>query len=328
MTFPKFGPNNQQERLGVNAVAEIVARMGLIWRETPLADVGIDGQIEYVTPDGYATGRLIAVQVKSGPSFLRDQGDYWAFYPEAKHRFYWERFPLPVLIVLHDPQEGVSYWQDARRVLRAPGVSKAGVLVPKENILQTTSPDELFQGFAVSGEPFLELDEVLSHLIKTKSNNASFPISFFDLFCNGLTNICRSIYFGMDVAIAVAEIKLESHGSPYGVGVGEPEHELMFSFVKFLVHQHLADVDFSDCLIDWHDRQMMPKFVAALTSRGRALVVKIGELQSEFEKKGAIADAGMLRAAQEDFLQMVFSPSHVARVLLIEELSTAVWSDA
>ena len=328
MTFPKYGPNSQQERLGVNAVAEIVARMGLIWRETPLADVGIDGQIEYVAPDGSATGRMVAVQVKSGQSFLKDQGEHWAFYPEAKHRLYWERFPLPVLIVLHDPQEGFSYWQDVRRVLRTPSANQAGILVPKCNALQATNPDELFQGFAVSGEPFLELDEVLTHLIKTKSNNASFPISFFDLFCNGLTNICRSIYFGTDVALTVAEIKLESSDSPFGVGVGEPEQELMFSFVKFLVHQHLADVDFSDCLIDWHDRQMMPKFVAALTSRGRALVVKIGELQSELESKGAIAEAGRLRAAQEDFIQMVFSPSHVARVLLIEELSTAALSDA
>jgi hypothetical protein len=70
MTFPKYGATNQQERLGVNAVAEAVARLGLIWRETTSADVGVDGQIEYVAPDGAATGRMVAVQVKSGPSFL------------------------------------------------------------------------------------------------------------------------------------------------------------------------------------------------------------------------------------------------------------------
>jgi hypothetical protein len=250
------------------------------------------------------------------------------FYPEAKHRFYWERFPLPVLIVLHDPNTGNSYWQDVRQILRKPGANPAGILVPKANVLQIADANALFQGFAVSGEPFLELDDVLSHLIQTKSQNASFPVSFFDLFCNGLTNICRSIYFGMDVAMTLAEVKLAKAESPFGVGVGETEHELMFSFVKFLVHQHLADVDYSDCLIDWHDRQMMPTFMAPLTSRGRALVQKIGELQSDLENNGTINNSGAIRAAQEDFVQMVFAPSHIARVVLIDELSAAVESEA
>jgi hypothetical protein len=43
------------ERAGVNAVASIVNDARCIWRETPLRDVGIDGQVEYVTPSGGAT---------------------------------------------------------------------------------------------------------------------------------------------------------------------------------------------------------------------------------------------------------------------------------
>lgn len=324
MTFPKYGHTNKQERLGVNAVAEVVARIGLIWRETASADVGIDGQIEYVSPEGAATGQMVAVQIKSGPSFLKEKDENWVFYPDEKHRFYWERFPLPVLIVLHDPDNGISYWQDVRRHFRTPSARQTGILVPKGNILQNANPTELFQDFAVSGEPFLDLDAVLAYLIQKKSNNASFPLSFFDLFCNGLTNICRSIYFGMDVAMTVAEVKLEKNNSEYGVGVGDAEHEFMFGFVKFLVQQHLADVDFSDCLIDWNDRQMMPTFMAPLTSRGRALVESIGNLQTEMEKKGAIKNSGAIRAAQEDFVQMVFAPSHIKRISLIDDLSTMV----
>jgi hypothetical protein len=328
MTFPKYPHTNQQERLGVSAVAEAVARMGLIWRETASGDVGIDGQIEYVAPDGAATGQMVAVQIKSGPSFLKEKDGSWVFYPNEKHRFYWERFPLPVLVILHDPESGISYWQDVRRHFRTPGAKPAGILVPKGNVLQTAQPNQLFQDYAVSGEPFLSLDDVLAQLIRTKSNNGSFPLSFFDLFCNGLTNICRSIYFGMDVAMTVAEVKLANSDSPFGVGVGDAEHEFMFKFVKFLVHQHLADVDFSDCLIDWHDRQTMPTFMAPLTSRGRALVVKIGDLQTELEKKGAIHRSGTIRAAQEDFVQMVFAPSHFARIALIDDLSTMVERNA
>ncbi len=321
MIFPIYGHTNQQERLGVNAVAEAVARLGLIWRETPSADVGIDGQIEYVTAEGAATGRMVAVQIKSGPSFLKEKDGNWVFYPEQKHRFYWERFPLPVLVILHDPSRGISYWQDVRRILRTPGNNEAGILVPKENVLQHVAPADLFRDFAVSGEPFLELDDVLTRLLQTKSRNASFPVSFFDLYCNGLTNICRSLYFGMDVAMAVAECKLANQNPPMGVGLGETEHEFLFDFIKFLVHQHLADVEFSDCLIDWHDRQMMPTFMAALTSRGRKLVEMIDDLQRGQEDNGTIAKAGLIRAAQEDFVQMVFAPSHYERILLIDEVA-------
>ncbi|MFZ4703196.1 MAG: DUF4365 domain-containing protein, partial [Candidatus Methylumidiphilus sp.] len=109
MVFPRYNNTNSQERLGVNAVAETMARLGLIWRETPMADVGIDGQIEYVDKEGFATGRIIAAQIKSGPSFFKEKDDNWTFYPEDKHRFYWERFPLPVLIILHNPETNFSY---------------------------------------------------------------------------------------------------------------------------------------------------------------------------------------------------------------------------
>lgn len=118
LTFPTYGHTNQHERLGVNAVAETVARVGLLWRETPSADVGIDGPIEYVTAEGATTEHMVAVQIKSGPTFLKAKDGYWVFHPEQKHRFYWARFPIPVLVVLHDPDRGMSYWQDVRRILQ------------------------------------------------------------------------------------------------------------------------------------------------------------------------------------------------------------------
>lgn len=39
--------------------------------ETSTGDVGIDGNLEFVNPDGFATGKAIAVQVKSGPFILQ-----------------------------------------------------------------------------------------------------------------------------------------------------------------------------------------------------------------------------------------------------------------
>jgi hypothetical protein len=67
--LPQTRPTYVTERIGINAVATAIARIGLIWRETSTGDVGIDGQVEYVSASGHATGRLISVQVKSGLSY-------------------------------------------------------------------------------------------------------------------------------------------------------------------------------------------------------------------------------------------------------------------
>jgi hypothetical protein len=47
--------------------------MGLIFRETSNSDTGVDGQLEEVDEQCHATGRIMAVQIKSGSSYLYDQ---------------------------------------------------------------------------------------------------------------------------------------------------------------------------------------------------------------------------------------------------------------
>lgn len=53
------------DRIGVNATAKIISQIGLIFREQPTDDYGIDAQIEIID-NNYASGKLIAVQIKSG----------------------------------------------------------------------------------------------------------------------------------------------------------------------------------------------------------------------------------------------------------------------
>jgi hypothetical protein len=321
--MPRAPHNLLQEHAGILAVATEVNRMGLIWRETVMVDIGIDGQIEFVNEAGEAVGHLAAAQVKSGPSYFHDHGSEWRFHPEAKHRFYWERFPIPVLVFLHSPADGATYWVDARQALRSPGRSSSGYIqVPKSNRLQDATREQLFSTVGASSLPFLPLEDILQKMVVTTSGNASFPLSYFDLFANGLTNIARSIYYGMEVAEEI----LAGTDVEVGVGVGPWEHEFLFGYVRFLVEQHLADVNVSDCLTYWYDQEMQPTFVAPLTSRGRALVRLVGELQEEFQSKGLLQGESGPRVAQEDFVRMAFTPSHYARIPIIREFQHLVAS--
>lgn len=226
---------------------------------------------------------------------------------------------MPVLIVLHDPETATSYWTDIRQALRSPRYTGGRVEIPKGNVLQTADVARLFEGYAASNEPFLELDELIDSFASTRCANPLFPITYLELFCHGLTNICRSIHCGVDVAMPVAEAKLALSNSNSGVCLGQKEQEFLFDFVKALVHQHLADVNFSDCLIDWQE-QLQPSFTAPLTARGRALVDKIGALQDRYEKQGLMKAPSDIRCAQDDFVQMAFAPSHYIRVPLVDLL--------
>lgn len=304
--LPQVGNVYAEERRGISAVQSYAANRAQIWRETNTGDVGIDGQLEFVTAEGFATGRLIAVQVKSGSSyFAHPTAAGWKFYLAEKHRHYWESFPLPVLIILHDSELDKSYWIDARQSLRAPGGEKAFIEVLATNILQETEPLALFQNAGVLAQPFLpDLPAVLKLMIAKTSGEGSFPLSYFDLFVQGLTNIARSIYYGMDLITGAVEFNLAENEAPVGMGMGEPEHQFAFGFVQFLLAQNLAHIDYADCLIDWIDREVHPHFVAPLTSRGRALVKLIHTEEDRLVAAGKLLDEGNLHVAQEGFFQM------------------------
>lgn len=326
MTLPTAGQNYKTERLGISAVAEAIAHAGLIWRETPTGNVGIDGQIEYVDGQGRATGRIVGVQVKCGVSYFEDAGASWRFKPQEKHRFYWERYPVPVLLMLHHPENRQTYWVDVRQVLRSSTVDPQYVFVSKKQILQTTSPEALFAGFGVTGAEFLEIPQALQSLIMIECPNKSFPLSYFDLFANGLTNICRSLYFGMDLADTIAEAALAAQEAPAGLGIGPEEHEFLFGYTHFLTQQQIADINFADCLIDWYDRELQPSFLAPLTSRGHDLVREIGRWQDELERNGEIEVRAGLRVAQEGLVQMILAPSHIERIPIIWRFQNALRS--
>ncbi|HET7461960.1 MAG TPA: DUF4365 domain-containing protein [Longimicrobium sp.] len=309
------------ERAGILAVASEVNRLGLIWREQQSVDIGIDGQIELVDAEGRATGRVVAVQVKSGRSYFKDDRDCWIHDPGEKHRLYWEIFPLPVLLMLHSPEDRATYWVDARQELRA-AQGAGAIRIPKTNLLQRATAADLFQTAGIAAHTFLDLPSVLHALCSTRLTSATFPLSYFDLFANGLTNIANAVYFAMDLVMEIADANLPDEEE--WISFGSETHEFLFGFLQFLVEQNLADVDVSSALVDWNTRRLLPTLISPLTSRGRALVTLIGEMQGRYQAEGRLHEFGALGVAQEDFVRMAFTPSHYDRLPLISAFQELV----
>ncbi len=103
--------SSKTDRLGVQSVGYKFERIGYVFREQTVADFGIDAQIELVDEDS-ATGKLIAIQIKSGKSWFKESNDQgYVYRGDMSHLDYWLHHSLPVLIVLCDVEEDECYWQ-------------------------------------------------------------------------------------------------------------------------------------------------------------------------------------------------------------------------
>ncbi|KJC36728.1 hypothetical protein UB31_35710 [Bradyrhizobium sp. LTSP849] len=137
----------QTDREGVNAVGQIFTKeLGWIFREQTVVDYGIDAQVEIAT-EKEPTGRLLALQIKSGKSFFRKRGDNYVYYGEERHLRYWRGHSLPVAIILHDPETDLTLWQrvDTSAIRYGKG-GKWSIDIPPYQILNASAAEALARG--------------------------------------------------------------------------------------------------------------------------------------------------------------------------------------
>ena len=109
-----------KNRLAVTATEKYALQMGWFFRPQDVSDQGIDAHVEKVEfierPDKpteeVGTGRLIALQIKGGPSYFgKPSPNGWWFPFSAKKAKLWLGHALPVMVILVDLDEDVAYWQ-------------------------------------------------------------------------------------------------------------------------------------------------------------------------------------------------------------------------
>lgn len=137
----------QVDRLGVNAVERIfIKKLGWIFREQPISDWGIDAQVEVAGERG-PTGRLLALQIKSGKSFFRKKRGNLVFHGKRRHLQYWINHSLPVVIVLHNPDTSETYWQRVNvEDVKQPDYENWTLEIPRENVLDADAREQLEKG--------------------------------------------------------------------------------------------------------------------------------------------------------------------------------------
>lgn len=98
------------EMQAVGATSREFSTWGWLFREQPVTDVGIDALAERAD-GGYLSGRLIALIIKAGGShFAEPVEGGWLLRGTNAQLMYWVGHELPVVILVHDPGTGVTYW--------------------------------------------------------------------------------------------------------------------------------------------------------------------------------------------------------------------------
>ncbi|MGW3691936.1 DUF4365 domain-containing protein [Streptomyces sp. NPDC005125] len=146
-------PSAEVASIGVTQTQLAVERdLGWLFREQPTEDYGIDAHAEVVDAE-LVRGRLLALQIKSGSSWFREQGPGgWWFRPDTEHVQYWTNHSLPVVVVLYHPEQQRCYWQLVNRETLTETSRGWKLLVPDTQVLDKSARAALSQ--AAEGDPY------------------------------------------------------------------------------------------------------------------------------------------------------------------------------
>jgi len=123
--MPKNIPATKFTELkGLDRISHITHEMNCLFRVISQDDVGIDGEIEVVTPKsdgaGFETrGGIIKVQAKSGASYVKkDDGATFSTPVRMDDLEYWNNCTFPVFFIVYHPGEDALYYKEVKTYIR------------------------------------------------------------------------------------------------------------------------------------------------------------------------------------------------------------------
>lgn len=110
--MPKRRLSDQTGEVGEKTIDLLFTReFGWSYHQFGNKRAGIDGEVEIVEEGDELSGRLLAVQVRSGSSyFARTSAEGIIYEGNQDELEYWLRYSLPVVLVLYNPDTDVAYW--------------------------------------------------------------------------------------------------------------------------------------------------------------------------------------------------------------------------
>ena len=142
---------NSTERRGIHHCGEIAEENGWMFREQPINDVGIDAHMEWTEASGESK-QLLALQIKSGTSWFKEQKDDHIIFRDINERQYnyWTKNSLPCIVVLYNPTDKMCIWQKltADTIEQTRGGKGFLVRVPTHQVFLTDQSNDALLAFS------------------------------------------------------------------------------------------------------------------------------------------------------------------------------------
>jgi Domain of unknown function (DUF4365) len=125
--------NRRTERAAVNAARAFFEAHDCVFQEVDGAnDYGKDAYVDIGEPNRI-TGTCTALQIKGGSSFRSAGGDY-RISIDDDHRQVWIESTVPIIALVHDPDDGLLRWGNVSELLRKHPDAKA-IRIPADQLL-------------------------------------------------------------------------------------------------------------------------------------------------------------------------------------------------
>lgn len=163
----KWNPSDGQGRQGIAFTEFVISKLGHICRPQEQNDRGVDAHVELVEQGTHeATGEIVALQVKGGPSYLDEMtATGFVHRGSLEHLDYWFNHRLPVFLVLVDTAKEKAYWREITEQTVERLAKGWKVEVPFANELQTN--------FIAAARQRVGLDPTSAHYIRLKLDDTS-----------------------------------------------------------------------------------------------------------------------------------------------------------
>ncbi len=217
------------ERLGVIKTDEIVTKnLGWIFREQSISDVGIDAIIEQVD-NGYPTGKLIAVQIKSGKGNFHLSDKKITHYISNIHYNYWLSLNIPIILIAYFPESDEFFWDEISESTLKRTKKKWKIEISKTKIFNENSEKKLIQLLSVKSQ-----ENILFELYKGSPK----PETIFDIVerVECISKSTKSIYKIVEIIYEMREdtneynLKLKEFAEK---GYSDKDQEVKSSFKGF-----------------------------------------------------------------------------------------------
>jgi hypothetical protein len=251
----KADSKSRTERIGIAGTQLIFDKLGWIFREQPIEDYGIDAHIE-VVESNLATGKLIALQIKSGKSYFKEKtSDGFVFRGDIEHLEYWQKHSLPVLVVLYHADDEIAYWQIVNNITVQKTDKAWKLIIPFNQKID---------------KPFLEKIQAFSK--KLTSTNGYTILSLKDISHGGVKRYSANIiltkeYTKPDIAgiarIITVDLKTRQYHRNSQAKLYEQEQEKETQVIWLFLYLSIDDVSSANwiCRTQWINKNFPPRFL-------------------------------------------------------------------